>query len=142
MAKVFTTETKPPFPEGVRLLSRDLTLYDLRYGVNPGFSKACSIDFALVFIWSLFQRTFKSDGLEALRKRDNKKAIELLQLSLKHEKSNTEEQRKTLKQLCELYFGETSFKECLATGQKLKATYWGKKAEDNDSFRVRLSYSC
>ena len=90
---------------------------------------------------SLFQRTFKSDGLEAIRKRDNKKAIELLQLSLKHEESNVGEQRKTLKHLCELYFGETSFKECLATGEKLKATYWGEKGEDNDSFRVSLLYN-
>ena len=49
MAKVFRTETKPRFQEGVRLLSRDLTLYDLRYGVKPGFSKVCSIEFCPYF---------------------------------------------------------------------------------------------
>ena len=98
-------------------------------------------NFVLVFILFPFQGTFKSEALEAIRKRDNKKAIQLLQLSLKHEKSKVEEQRKTLKHLCELYFGETSFQECLATGQKLKATYWGEKGEDNDSFRVSLLYN-
>ena len=97
-------------------------------------------NFVLVFILFPFQGTFKSEALEAIRKRDNKKAIQLLQLSLKHEKSNVEEQRKTLKYLCELYFGETSFQECLATGQKLKATYWGEKGEENDSFKVSLLY--
>ena len=102
--------------------------------------KASSINVFLVFILSLFQRTFKSEGLEAIRKRDNKKATKLLQLSLKHEKNNVKEQRKILKHLCELYFGETSFQECLATGRKLKATYWGEKGEDNDSFRVSLLY--
>ncbi|KAM7440313.1 Stress-induced-phosphoprotein 1 [Porites harrisoni] len=82
------------------------------------------------------KRTFKADALEAIRKDDNGKAIELLKLSLKHEKSGIEEERKTLKSLCELYFRETSFKECLETGKKLKSTFWGEKSEDNNSFRI------
>ena len=86
-----------------------------------------------------FQRTFKADALEAMRKEDNGKAIELLKLSLKHEKSGIEEERKTLKSLCDLYFRETSFKECLETGKKLKSTFWGEKSEDNNSFRVSSS---
>ena len=77
--------------------------------------------------------------MEAIRKDDNGKAIELLKLSLKHDKSGIEEERKTLKSLCELYFREASFKECLETGKKLKATFWGEKSEDNNSFRVSSS---
>ena len=135
----FTTETKCCFQRAS--VFKDLTiLFKIRH--HTSIFERLFIDFCCCFhLVDLFQRTFKTDGLEAIRKHDNKKAIELLQLSLKHEKSNVEEQRKTLKYLCELYFGETSFQECLATGQKLKATYWGEKGEDNDSFRVSLSYN-
>ena len=65
------------------------------------------------------------EGQEALRKGENRKAIDLLELSLKHDESTVDEQRKTLQHVCELYFKEKSFNECLVTGQKLKATYWG-----------------
>ena len=65
------------------------------------------------------------EGQEALRKGENRKAIDLLELSLKHEESTVDEQRKTLQLVCELYFKEKSFNECLVTGQTLKATYWG-----------------
>ena len=60
-----------------------------------------------------------------MRKGENRKAIDRLELSLKHEESTVDEQRKTLQLVCELYFKEKSFKECLETGQKLKAAYWG-----------------
>ena len=79
---------------------------------------------------------FKADALEAISKDDSGKAIELLKLSLKHEKGGIEEERKTLKSLCELFFREASFKECLETGKKLKATFRREKREDNNSFRV------
>ena len=72
------------------------------------------------------QRSFKVEGQEALRTGENRKAIDLLELSLEHEKLSTvDEKRKTLQLVCELYFKEKSFNECLVTGQKLKATHWG-----------------
>ena len=62
-----------------------------------------------------------------MRKGDNKKAIELLQLSLKHDETTIEEQREVLQPLCELYFKEKSFNECLNTGRKLRNSYKGQK---------------
>lgn len=69
-----------------------------------------------------------------MRKGENRKAIVLLELSLKHEESTVDEQRKTLQLVCELYFKEKSFNECLVTGQKLKAKYWGVEKD--------VSYNC
>ena len=62
-----------------------------------------------------------------MRKGDNKKAIELLQVSLKHDETTIGEQREVLQLLCELYFKEKSFTECLNTGRKLKNSYQGQK---------------
>lgn len=66
---------------------------------------------------------FRSNGLEAVRRGDNKKAIEMLQLSLKHDPATENERREVLQLLCELYFKEKAFHECLGTGRKLKETY-------------------
>lgn len=85
------------------------------------------------------QRTFKGDGLEALRKGDNKKALELLQISLKQQKGDVREQRDTLKLLCKLYFKEKSFSKCLETGRKLKASLPKENHEENNSLRVCLT---
>ena len=91
----------------------------------------------LMSCFNFSQRTFKADGLEAVRKGENSKAIDLLQLSLKHEQTSVDEQRKMLQLLCDLYFKEKSFNECLETGRKLKATYWGEKNEVNNDSSVR-----
>lgn len=66
---------------------------------------------------------FRSNGLEAARRGDNKKAIEMLQLSLKHDPATDNERREVLQLLCELYFKEKAFDHCLGTGRKLKETY-------------------
>lgn len=81
------------------------------------------------------QSAFKGDGLEALRKGDNKKALEL-QISLKQQKGDVREQRDTLKLRCELYFKEKSFSKCLETGRKLKASLLKENHEENNSLRV------
>lgn len=75
------------------------------------------------------QKTFRADGFEAARKGNNSRAIELLQLSLKHEDTTLDEKRKMLQLLCELYFKEKAFDGCLETGQKLKETYKGQTNE-------------
>ena len=75
----------------------------------------------------LLQRSFKADGQEAIRRGENSKAIDLLQPSFRHEDTTVDEKSKTLQLLCELYFKEKSFRECLETGWKLKEP--GQKRE-------------
>ena len=75
---------------------------------------------------------FRNDGLEAVRKGENKRAIELLQLSLKHDAATDNERQEVLQLLCELYFKEKAFDDCLGTGRKLKETYNTKKNEKDE----------
>ena len=58
-----------------------------------------------------------------MREGENKRAIELLQLSLKHEATKDKERLEVLQYLCELHFKEKAFDVCLDTGRKLKETY-------------------
>ena len=69
-----------------------------------------------------------------MRRGENRKAIDLLQLSVKHDETSVDERRKTLQLLCELYFKEKSFDECLETGRKLKEQQ--QKKEVNKFFVV------
>ena len=64
-----------------------------------------------------------------MRKGHNRKAIERLQLSLKHDETTVDEEREILQLLCELYFKENSFSDCLHTGRRLKDSYKGQKDE-------------
>ena len=73
----------------------------------------------------------RSNGLEAERRGDNKKAIEMLQLSLKHDPA-TDNEREVLQLLCKLYFKEKAFDHCLSTGRKLKETYKSNKNEKDE----------
>ena len=84
-----------------------------------------------VSYWHVYilQKTFRTDGLEAVRRGEDSRAIELLQLSLKHDGATVDEQREMLQLLCELYFKQKSFNDCLCTGRKLKDTYKGEKNE-------------
>ena len=66
---------------------------------------------------------FKRDGLEAMRKGETKRAIPLLQFSLKNEAAKGKERLEVLQYLCELHFKEKAFDVCLDTGRKLKETY-------------------
>ena len=70
-----------------------------------------------------------------MRKGENKRAIELLQFSLKHETTKDKERLEVLQYLCELHFEEKAFDVCLGTGRKLKETY---KREKNEV--ITLSY--
>jgi len=65
-----------------------------------------------------------------MRRGENRKAIDLLQLSVKHDETSADEQRKTLRLLCELYFKEKSFNECLDTGRKLKEQQQKKEVKN------------
>ena len=64
-----------------------------------------------------------------MRKGEDSRAIELLQLSLKHEENALDEKQEMLRILCRLYFKEKSFDHCLDTGRKLKDSYEGIKSE-------------
>ncbi|KAJ7371766.1 TPR and ankyrin repeat-containing protein 1 [Desmophyllum pertusum] len=75
------------------------------------------------------KKTFRSEGLEAVRRGEDSRAIVLLQISLKHDGATVDEQREMLQLLCELYFKQKSFNDCLCTGRKLKDTYKGEKNE-------------
>ena len=75
---------------------------------------------------------FRSDGLEAVRKGENRRAIELLQLSLKHEATTDNERQEVLQLLCELHFKEKAFDDCLDAGRKLKETYNTEKNEKDE----------
>ena len=66
-----------------------------------------------------------------MRRGENRKAIDLLQLSVKHDETSVDERRKTLQLLCELYFKEKSFNECLETGRKLKEQQQKKEVNNN-----------
>ena len=63
--------------------------------------------------------------MEAVRKGEDGRAIELLQLSLKHDENTLDEKRETLQHLCKLYFNQRSFKDCLDAGRKVKDSYNG-----------------
>ena len=67
-----------------------------------------------------------------MRKGENKRAIELLQLSLKHETTKDKERLEVLQYLCELHFKEKAFDVCLETGRKLKETYNREKNEKDE----------
>ena len=71
----------------------------------------------------LSKRKFKEDAKKALEEEDNSRAIKLFQLSLTQVGNTIEEKRKTLQTLCELYFQEKAFEECLRSGRKLKEAY-------------------
>lgn len=75
---------------------------------------------------------FRSDGFEAVRKGENRRAIELLQLSLKHDITTDNERQEVLQLLCELYFKEKAFDDCLDTGRKLKEAYNTDKNEKDE----------
>ena len=67
-----------------------------------------------------------------MRKGENKRAIELLQFSLKHETTKDKERLEVLQYLCELHFEEKAFDVCLGTGRKLKETYNREKKEKDE----------
>ena len=74
-----------------------------------------------------------------MRKGENKRAIELLQLSLKHEATKDKERLEVLQYLCELHFKEKAFDVCLETGRKLKETYNREKNEKDEVITKGLS---
>ena len=67
-----------------------------------------------------------------MREGENKRAIELLQLSLKHEATKDKERLEVLQYLCELHFKEKAFDVCLETGRKLKETCNREKNEKDE----------
>ena len=71
-------------------------------------------------------------------KGEDSRAIELLQLSLKHDENTLDEKRETLQVLCKLYFKHRSLKDCLDAGRKLKDSYNGLT---NEVILLSASYS-
>lgn len=67
-----------------------------------------------------------------MREGENKRAIELLQFSLKHEATKDKERLEVLQYLCELHFEENAFDVCLGTGRKLKEAYNREKKEKDE----------